>query len=118
MYDEQLKKLQNVGMMLTVPKEILQLVLEQMDKYLGAPKAQRRGDVDIYDLDVFFLFVKDQNYRDFFIRVFELEFNDHVCSLITMRSMIKAMIESRWQVHHSVYYSARRYRLIHFYGIV
>lgn len=118
MYEENLKKLQNVGMRLMIPVSVLQSVIAVMDKRLSTPKAIGRGDVDIFDLYEFFRFITISTYRDFFVDVFEREFNDHACSLIVMRAMVISMKESRWQTHPSIYFAARRYQLIEFYGIV
>lgn len=118
MYEENLKKLQNVGMRLTVPKSVLQSVVKVMDRHLETPKARGCGDIDIFDLEKFFRFITTTAYREFFVDVFEREFNDHACSLIVMRSMVISMIESRWQTHPSIYFAARRAQLIEFYGIV
>lgn len=118
MYEEDLKKLQNVGMRLTVPTDVLKAVVSHLDKQLAGQKAQRSGDRIVYDLDSFFSFVMDKRYREFFVDVFEREFNHHACSLIVMRSMVISMIESRWQTHPSIYFAARRAEMIEFYGIV
>lgn len=118
MYSDQLAKLQNVGMQLNIPTAIISGVLAYINKLLSEPKAKRRGDIYILDIDGFFSFMDNSLYRDFMIYMCELEFNNGEVALTIVRDLLIAIQENRWRVNKSVYLAARKYSLIRFYGII